>query len=60
MIELPSASVASILPAEVWFSAALNDADEVIIGATSFTLVIFKVKLFDAVAVPSDKTTVAE
>ena len=57
---LPSASVASIVPTEFWFSSALNDVDEVITGATSFTLVIFKVKFFVTEASPSERTNVAE
>ena len=39
----PSASVAVTLPMAVWFSAALNAADEVKVGALSFTLVTFTV-----------------
>ena len=40
---IPSASVASTVPMAVWFSAALNVAEDEISGATSLTFVILTV-----------------
>ena len=55
--ESPSASVAVTVPIAVWFSAAVNVADDVTVGA-SFASVIVTVISCELVFVPSLATTV--
>ena len=58
----PSASVAVTVPIAVWFSSALNEADEVITGALPFssTSIIVIVTSLVTVSVPSVKVSVIE
>ena len=54
-----STSVAVTVPIAVWFSAAVNVAEEVITGATSSTSVTFTVILPESEKVPSETVNVA-
>ena len=55
--ESPSASVAVTVPIAVWFSAAVNVADDVTVGA-SFASVIVTEMSWRVSAVPSETTIV--
>ena len=58
--EVPSASVAVMLPMAVWFSAALKVALEVKTGALSLIFVIFMVMSLVIVSIPSVKDNISE
>ena len=49
---MSSGSLASTVPTDVWFSSAVNDAEDVIVGA-SLTAVTTSVKVCVAVKLPS-------
>ena len=56
----PSSSLAVTVPTDVWFSAALKVAEELITGSLSLTLVTLMVKAWVSVLVPSLALTVME
>ena len=56
----PSASLAVAVPTDVWFSATLKDAEEVIDGLLSFRLVTLTVSDWVVVLAPSLTFTVTE
>ena len=58
--ELPSASLAVTVPTDVWFSAALKVAEELITGLMSLTLVTLMVSAWEVVLAPSLTVTVTE